>query len=284
MCRFDDPGSLGFEIHALDVNTDPILGNAIIVKVVPGGQAEREKIHPYDAIVSINGEYSAFLSFPAITDRLRTAGRPLTLVLARPWKSAWERIGTDIEGIVKADNLEKFSTGLYSRWQQRDFVLSRTTLAYSEDGILKKKIPLEEIVSVIPTPSDTEFVIIHQGKEVKLKCQNGEDKMMWLHAIECTKRGCFDNVQGLLARISAPLSSGANSAQSTTSVPAAMKKPAPAVPRGPYQLLNKCLLVVKADSKYDDIDSGLPPPVIVPSFPSIDLSLERIILGTQGSS
>jgi len=287
-CHFQ-AGSLGFELRRVDISnpsSDPMLGNAIVARVVPGGQAEREKVQAYDCIITVNGEYIAFSSFEAISDTLRNASRPLTVIVARPWKSAWERIGADVEGVVKVGNLDKLSIGfggVLNRWQGREFILSRTTLSYSDEGVLRKKIPLEEIINVFPLPThDTEFRLLYQGKDVSLRTQGAEDKLMWLHAIESTRKGCFDNVQTVLKKLSGPSSTAVPAAQGAPPAVSAQKPtPQPPINRGPYHLLSRSMVVVKTDTGANGATSySLPPPVVVPSFPPIDLSVERIVLGT----
>jgi len=281
-CRFE-PGSLGFEIRRTDPDSDPILGNAIIAKVVQGGQAEREQVAVYDCIVNVNGEYVPFLTFEAITEKLRSASRPLIVVFARPWKSAWERIGKDIDGTIKVGAMEKLSVNSFlSRWQQREFVLTRTTLSYNEDGVLKRKIPLEEIVQLLPLPQETEFAFQHQGREFRLKCEDSDDRMMWMHAIETAKKGCFDNTGTVVSKLSAiSVSGGGGASQTAPPVPKKGLPPVPPISRGPYHYLNKSLVVVKVDNDLGDLDVTMPPPVMIPRFPPIDLSLERQILGSS---
>ena len=285
-CRFGD-GALGFEIVRLDPDFDPILGNAIISKVVPLGQAERERVNVYDAVVTVNGEYVAFLNFETITSKLRYAPRPLTVMFARPWRSAWDRIGRDVDGAVKIGFMEKFSSGtLYSRWQQREFLLSRTTLSYSDEGVLRKKIALEEIVQLMPSGQENEFQFMHNGREYKLRCNNAEDAMLWLHAIETTKKGCFDNADKVLSKLNS-LSIGSTTAQSQTAAAMptnlAPKKTAPPVPpisRGPYYLLNKSQVIIKTPGGLADLELSLPPPIVLPPFQPIDLSVEKQVLGS----
>jgi hypothetical protein len=239
--------------------------------------------------VALNDSYIAFMTFGMIRERLQNAPRPMVVIFARPWRNSWDRIGKDIEGVVKMGPLEKYGgAGLFGRWQTREFTLTRTTISYSDEGVLKKKIPLEEIVQVIPSLQDNEFALMHQGKELKLKCPNAEEKIRWAHAIETTKKGCFDNAQRVLALVEAfaPGGSGAagvlSPAAATVPPPVPVKKapPKPPINKGPYHLLGKSLVIIKADTDIEENDMTLPPPIMVRNFPPLDRSLEKKLLGT----
>ncbi len=298
-CTFGQ-GELGFDVAVRDA-LDPTLGSVVVKRVRQGEQAQHLGVQALDAIVSVDGEYVAFLAFEMVIAKLKQPGRPKRISFARPVPHQWLRIGQDLEAAVRIGDVEKLSSSLIARWQNREYVLSRTTLSYRDDnGVLRKKIPIEEITRVMPDPhSQDNFIYIFQGREVHLKCRSSEEVLLWLHALESTKEGCFENVDSVLARVQllnnnntngndnqGPSSNNNHSSQQEQSRQASSgPPPPPPVARSPYYLLNRSNISIKKEEDGGKLSNmTLPPPIVIPDFPKVDLSLERRIVARGSSS
>lgn len=166
----------------------------------------------------------------------------------------------------------------------------KTNLATNrDDGVLRKKIPIEDITRVlpnIPNYDEKTFALVILSKETILKCADEEEKISWLHAIETTKRGCFFEAESMLRRLdSSTNNNGVIPSPSFKAAPLASKvntsniKQPPAAPVGPYALLSKSVVLIKdsvdSNGKTDKPDFTLPAmPQDVSFGAPMDMSLE----------
>ena len=177
-----------------------MLGETIVSSVVPGGQADHAIILELDCVVAVNGEYTAFLSHEQCLSRLVVQVRPMVVVFARPIVSVWNRIAKEIDGPIKSGLLEKdmVIANIFSKgFQARQFALTKQTLSYSTNDVLRKKMALEDVLRVVPTLSvavdrDRVFELVTREKSLELRAGSPDDKISWLHMIECAKNRAFD--------------------------------------------------------------------------------------------
>ena len=108
ICSFAG-STLGFEIIQLDAPQNqaltkdyPLLGNVMVTKVNSGGDADKGGVRAFDAIVTVNGEYVAFMNSQTTLSRLRNPERPLLIGFARALPSQWSRIGKSLDEPVKS--------------------------------------------------------------------------------------------------------------------------------------------------------------------------------------
>jgi hypothetical protein len=198
-------GPMGLRAAERRERIDWILGNTVLSDFGDFGrnsQAKQQGARALDVFVEVNGEYIAFLSHEAVLSRLKSASRPLKVVFARPKQQQWMRCVDEIDSIIRSGELDKM-TGLtrltLSRWQEREFTLTRNSISYSEDGTLRKKIGLEDVVRIQQNPSglsgtdrDTSFALVTVEREFVLRAQNTLDKLTWMHAIEVAQNRAFD--------------------------------------------------------------------------------------------
>ena len=133
---------LGFEVTKVS-GYDPKLGNLIINKIVPGGQADRIGLRVGDILVTLNRDYVAFEITMERFEAYRL-NRPLDLRFARPNFSAWNRISMNDDEPVKSGTLEKQTGkfGLFHQWQTREFTLTKTVLSYRYVDVFVYKMKL----------------------------------------------------------------------------------------------------------------------------------------------
>jgi hypothetical protein len=279
-------GSLGFSARPRNED-DPLLGETLCSHLVADGQAEKAGIGLLDAVVAVNGEYTAFLSYDACLSRLTVQARPLVVVFARPVRSSWARMARDLSAPIKTGLLEKevkkahvFSLG----YQARQFTVSKETFSYADNGTLRQKISLDDVLRVVPNvpgSADKErvFQVVTKDKDFDLRAGTFLDKISWLHALECSKQRAFDRP---LAEVAAP---AARAATQINLPPPAMRldltPPPPAPPpmpdRGLYWMLQRSQVRVAA-SQLGSPDMTLPPP---PAYQPLayDFSIEKRVLG-----
>ena len=204
-----EAGPMGLRARGRVERVDWAFGNTLVNDLVDSGagsdsQARRAGVRPRDTIVAINGEYVAFLSHDALLSRLKaTTERPLVLTFARPDFEACRAACADPDAVLKAGELDKLPTGFsrlaYGRWQEREFVLTKTTISYMEGGLLKRKIGLDDVVRVQPYPAsgvspnerDCAFAFVTLEREFVVKASSPKEKLAWMHAIECALNKAF---------------------------------------------------------------------------------------------
>jgi hypothetical protein len=258
-------GSLGFSARARDETCDLFLGETLCFDIKPNSQAEAQGVRDLDVIVAVNGEYTAFLSHESCLKRLTVQTRPLNVIFARPVLRAWNLIvKSGTEEIVKTGLLEKdhIVANFFARgFQARQFVLTKGSLSYSDNGVVKKKYLLEEILKILPiiagaplVDRDRVFQLVAKDKDVELRAGSFMDKLAWMHAIECVKHRAFDRVCG--QNVMPP-------ATSMSSGPPALPPRPLMVDKGLYWMLQKSN--IKVSSQSGDSATAFP---VLPPMPS----------------
>lgn len=144
---------------------------------------------------------------------------------------------------------------------------------------MRSNIGIEEIIRVIPDPEHRDhFAYEYQNRTIQIRASNPEEAMAWMHAIETAKRGCFENVDQVLATITSQPSETPSQSQPAKPQSPASRADVPLLQRSPYYLLKYSKVRIDSGSSSSQMNLALPPPVVMPPCPAVDLSEERKVL------
>jgi len=189
-------GQLGLNVDGRQAGTLN-LGNTVVDRLTKKsgypGQAERNGVRVGDVIVAVNGHYTAFESMERTIQLLQTTSRPLNVCLCRPSPTGWMNTFSNHGALIKSGILQK-QAGWLNKLKPREFKLTRSVFSYFADGVLRKRISVADIIRVKSESLDPpELKVITSEKELILTANNYDDKIRWLHALQCAKNHSFDD-------------------------------------------------------------------------------------------
>lgn len=230
---------LGMSIVNRDDPATPVLGNTVVDSVEAAGHSADGGVQRGDFIVSVNEQYVAFdanLDVVHLLQGVIKGQRELVIVFARPNHFHWEQILKTPHAAVKEGMVNKLHQGIFKKWNARTLKVTRETLSYSYDGVLKGKYSVEAEVGAprvaVGYPLAQGVFEVHCGeKDFVLQTNSTRSRNMWMHAIQCAANKAFEGP--LRGRAAAGAGVGAASAAAGAGVGAAAGRGAAGMVQSP---------------------------------------------------